>query len=452
MEDNMIWFLLMGIAAGAAIGYLIALVRHKKSAPEVQKAQLQLIMEQDHTAALEKNLTRVNELLQEERAKADKLNTEKATLSANFSNLKEKLETQKKEVSELQNKFSLEFKNLANEIFEEKSKKFTDQNKNNLGEILTPLKERIQKFEQQVTENNKESIQWNTALREQLKNMTALNKQMSAETENLTRALKGDAKAQGNWGEILLESILEKVGLTKNVHYFKEHNLKAEDGSNQRLDYILKLPDDKCLVIDSKVSLTAYTRYIEEEVKEKKAEQLKLHMDSILTHIKTLSARNYQNLHQIKQPDYVMMFVANEPALLIALQQDNQLYEKALDKNIVLVSTSTLLATLRTISYIWKQDSQTKNAIEIARQAGAMYDKFSAFTDDLIKVGSNLKTTQSNYEEAMKKLSEGKGNLVNRAESLKKLGAKSTKQLDPRIISRATDEEADPSSPNLFVN
>ena len=452
MEDNMIWFLLIGIAAGAAIGYLIALVRNKKSAPEVQKAQLQLIMEQDHTAALEKNLTRVNELLQEERAKADKLNTEKATLSAYFSNLKEKLETQKKEVSELQNKFSLEFKNLANEIFEEKSKKFTDQNKNNLGEILTPLKERIQKFEQQVTENNKESIQWNTALREQLKNMTALNKQMSAETENLTRALKGDAKAQGNWGEILLESILEKVGLIKNVHYFKEHNLKAEDGSNQRLDYILKLPDDKCLVIDSKVSLTAYTRYIEEEVKEKKAEQLKLHMDSILTHIKTLSARNYQNLHQIKQPDYVMMFVANEPALLIALQQDNQLYEKALDKNIVLVSTSTLLATLRTISYIWKQDSQTKNAIEIARQAGAMYDKFSAFTDDLIKVGSNLKTTQSNYEEAMKKLSEGKGNLVNRAESLKKLGAKSTKQLDPRIISRATDEEADPSSPNLFAN
>ncbi|MDB4291706.1 DNA recombination protein RmuC, partial [Cyclobacteriaceae bacterium] len=228
--------------------------------------------------------------------------------------------------------------------------------------------------------------------------------------------------------------------------------LKAEDGSNQRLDYILKLPDDKCLVIDSKVSLTAYTRYIEEEGKEKKAEQLKLHMDSILSHIKTLSARNYQNLHQIKQPDYVMMFVANEPALLMALQQDNQLYEKALDKNIVLVSTSTLLATLRTISYIWKQDSQTKNAIEIARQAGAMYDKFSAFTDDLIRVGSNLKTTQSNYEEAMKKLSEGKGNLVTRAESLKKLGAKSTKQMDPRMISRATDEEGDSTSPHLFAN
>ena len=452
MEFYIILLLLFGIGAGVAIGYLTALVRYKKSTPDEQKAQLQLKMELAQTVLLEKNLKELDHLLKIERTKTEKLNTENATLSANFLNLQKKLDTEKKELGELHNKFSLEFKNLANDIFEEKSKRFTDQNKNNLGEILTPLKERIQKFEQQVTLNNKESIQWNTALKEQLKNMTALNKQMTAETENLTRALKGDTKAQGNWGEILLESILEKVGLTKNVHYFKEHNLKAENGSNQRLDYILKLPDEKCLVIDSKVSLTAYARYTEEEDNEKKVEQLKLHMDSILTHIKTLSARNYQNLHQIKQPDYVMMFVANEPALVIALQQDNQLYEKALDKNIVLVSTSTLLATLRTISYIWKQDSQTRNAIEIARQAGAMYDKFSAFTNDLIKVGSNLKTTQSNYEEAMKKLSEGKGNLVNRAENLKKLGAKSTKNLDPRIISRANDKNTDPPSPNLFAN
>ncbi len=452
MEFNIILLLLFGMGAGVAIGYLTALLRYNKSTPDGQKAQLQLKMALAQTVSLEKNLKELDQLLKDERTKTEKLNTENATLSANFLNLQKKLDTEKKELDQLQNKFSLEFKNLANEIFEEKSKKFTDQNKNNLGEILTPLKERIQKFEQQVTLNNKESIQWNTSLQEQLKNMATLNKQMTAETENLTRALKGDAKAQGNWGEILLESILEKVGLTKNVHYFKEHNLKAENGSNQRLDYILKLPDDKCLVIDSKVSLTAYARYTEEEENEKKIEQLKLHMDSILTHIKTLSARNYQNLHQIKQPDYVMMFVANEPALVIALQQDNQLYEKALDKNIVLVSTSTLLATLRTISYIWKQDSQTKNAIEIARQAGAMYDKFSAFTDDLIKVGSNLKTTQSNYEEAMKKLSEGKGNLVNRAENLKKLGAKSTKNLDPRMISRANDKNTDLPSPNLFAN
>ncbi len=452
MEFNIILLLLFGMGAGVAIGYLTALLRYNKSTPDGQKAQLQLKMALAQTVSLEKNLKELDQLLKDERTKTEKLNTENATLSANFLNLQKKLDTEKKELDQLQNKFSLEFKNLANEIFEEKSKKFTDQNKNNLGEILTPLKERIQKFEQQVTLNNKESIQWNTSLQEQLKNMATLNKQMTAETENLTRALKGDAKAQGNWGEILLESILEKVGLTKNVHYFKEHNLKAENGNNQRLDYILKLPDDKCLVIDSKVSLTAYARYTEEEEDEKKIEQLKLHMDSILTHIKTLSARNYQNLHQIKQPDYVMMFVANEPALVIALQQDNQLYEKALDKNIVLVSTSTLLATLRTISYIWKQDSQTKNAIEIARQAGAMYDKFCTFTDDLIKVGSNLKTTQSNYEEAMKKLSEGKGNLVNRAENLKKLGAKSTKNLDPRMISRANDKNTDLPSPNLFAN
>ena len=270
MEFNMILLLLFGMGAGVAIGYLTASLRYNKSTPDEQKAQLQLKMTLAQTVSLEKNLRELDQLLKNERTKTEKLNTENATLSANFLNLQKKLDTEKKELGELQNKFSLEFKNLANEIFEEKSKKFTAQNRDNLGEILIPLKERIQKFEQQVTLNNKESIQWNTALQEQLKNMATLNKQMTAETENLTRALKGDAKAQGNWGEILLESILEKVGLTKNVHYFKEHNLKAENGSNQRLDYILKLPDDKCLVIDSKVSLTAYARYTEEEENEKK--------------------------------------------------------------------------------------------------------------------------------------------------------------------------------------
>ncbi|NQW28106.1 MAG: DNA recombination protein RmuC [Flammeovirgaceae bacterium] len=441
MENGMILFLLIGIVVGGAMGYLIAIVLGKKTIdPASQELHLTLKMEQERSVSLQGDLELLNATVKEERENTLRLNGQNATLTANLLNLKEKLEDQKKEVLELQNKFSMEFKNLANDIFEEKTKKFTEQNKTNLGEILTPLKERIEKFEHQVERNNKESIQWNTALKTQLDHIKELNKQMTVDTENLTRALKGDAKTQGNWGEILLESILEKVGLTKNVHYFKEQNFKAEDGNNQRLDYILKLPDDKCLVIDSKVSLTAYTRYNEEDVKEKKAEQLKLHMDSILTHIKTLSARNYQNLYQIKQPDYVLMFVANEPALSVAFQEDDQLYEKALDKNIVLVSTSTLLATLRTVSYIWKQDAQTKNAVEIARQAGAMYDKFTGFVEDLLKLGSNLKTTQGYYEEAMKKLIDGKGNLIKRAEDLKKLGAKATKQLDSRIVDRSGDD------------
>jgi DNA recombination protein RmuC len=238
-----------------------------------------------------------------------------------------------------------------------------------------------------------------------------------------------------------LEGILRHAGLEKDVHYFKEQNYKTEDNLNQRLDYVIKLPDDKFLVLDSKVSLTAYANYFEETDDAKKEEYLKQHLASVKGHIKMLSSKNYQSLYEINQPDYVMMFVANEPALTTALREDADLYEEALDKNIVLVSTTTLLATLRTISYIWKQDLQNKNALEIARQAGALYDKFKNFTDDLIKVGNNLKSTQSSYEDAMNKLYDGKGNLISRSERLKELGAKTSKSMDQRLLDRATRDE-----------
>jgi DNA recombination protein RmuC len=237
-----------------------------------------------------------------------------------------------------------------------------------------------------------------------------------------------------------LEAILSKTGLEKGIHYEKEQNFKSEEGRNQRLDFIIKLPDDKSIVLDSKVSLTAYSKYFDADDTDKE-QWMKKHLDSIYGHIKLLSEKNYQNLYEIQQPDYVMMFIANEPALTIALKEDPGLYEKALDKNIVLVSTSTLVATLRTISYIWKQDLQNRNALEIARQAGALYDKFTAFTDDLIKVGKNLNTTQTAYKDAMNKLSVGKGNLVRRAEGLREIGAKATKQMDKRMLDRALDEE-----------
>jgi DNA recombination protein RmuC len=234
--------------------------------------------------------------------------------------------------------------------------------------------------------------------------------------------------------------ILEKVGLQKDVHYFKEQNFKNEEGANQRLDYIIKMPDDKYLVLDSKVSLTAYSNYFDHDEPELQAKYLKQHIESVNNHIKILGEKNYQNLYEIQQPDFVLMFVANEPALTIALKEDQNLYEKALDKNIVLVSTSTLLATMRTVSYIWKQDLQNKNAIEIARQAGALYDKFEGFTSDLLKVGVNLKQTKDNYDLAMNKLSQGSGNLVRRTETLKELGAKASKQLDQRLLDRSHGE------------
>ena len=367
------------------------------------------------------------------------LNARLTSSQSDYRHLEEKLREQKAELEQIREKFTHEFKNLANEILEEKSKKFTDQNNTNINALLSPLKERIEKFEQKVDRSSKESLQWNSALREQLNHLKELNQQVTREAENLTKALKGDSKRQGNWGEMQLEAILDKAGLEKDIHYFKEQNFKNEEGRNQRLDYIIQLPDDKFLVLDSKVSLTAYSEYFEEDGEDGQKRALKRHMDSIYTHIKTLGERNYQNLYDINQPDYIMMFVANEPALSVALREDPSLYEKALDKNIALVSTSTLLATLRTISYIWKQDLQNKNALEIARQAGALYDKFTAFTDDLVKVGKNLDQTQGSYKDAMKKLYEGKGNLVRRSELLRELGAKTSKQMDQRLLDKAED-------------
>jgi DNA recombination protein RmuC len=305
--------------------------------------------------------------------------------------------------------------------------------------LLNPLKEKIEKFEERAEKSSKENLQWNSALKEQINSLKELNMQITKEAESLTKALKGDSKTQGNWGEMQLEAILEKVGLQKGIHYEKEKNFKNEEGANQRLDYIIRMPDDKFLVLDSKVSLTAYSNYFDAEDEAEKAKYLKSHIESINNHIKILGEKNYQSLYEIQQPDYVMMFVANEPALTMALKEDHSLYEKALDKNIVLVSTTTLMATLRTISYIWKQDLQNKNAIDIATQAGQLYDKFVGFTEDLMKVGNNLKTTQNSFSDAMKKLYDGRGNLVRRTEILKELGAKATKTLDKRLIDKATE-------------
>ncbi|WP_258102858.1 DNA recombination protein RmuC [Marinoscillum sp. MHG1-6] len=439
MEITTVLILILGLAAGFGLGYLLAKSKKGSDGEETQKLRLQLEMEQKRNAQSAEEIKFMNEELRQERERIIDLNSQKSRLESDFRNLQERLNDQKKEVEDLQAKFKETFENLANKIFEEKSEKFTSQNKTNLGELLNPLKERIETFEKKVDQNSKDSLQWNTSLKAELSNLKDLNQKITKEAENLTKALKGDSKAQGNWGEMQLESILEKVGLLKDTHYFKEKNFKSENGSNQRLDYIIKLPDDKYLVLDSKVSLTAYSNYFDHEGTPDQEKYLKQHLDSINGHIKILGEKNYQNLYDIQQPDFVLMFVANEPALTIALKEDPALYEKALDKNIVLVSTSTLLATMRTVSYIWKQDLQSKNALEIARQAGALYDKFVGFTEDLLKVGNNLRQTKDNYDLAMNKLSQGTGNLVRRTEVLRELGAKTSKQNDQRLIDRSVD-------------
>ena len=359
----------------------------------------------------------------------------KLSNNSNIS-LEESHEKKSEELKQMKNILSLEFKNLANEIFEEKSKKFSSNNKETISTILDPLKERIQNFENKVEKSNQANSEWNGRLQEQIKSLKELNLQMSKEAENLTHALKGDSKTQGNWGELQVENILKKVGLKEGIGYDKEKNFKNEDDDNQRPDYIVNLPDGKNIIIDSKVSLTAYANYFNTKNSDEKKNLLKDHVKSVNNHVKSLSEKNYQNL-ELNQPDYILMFIANEPALGLALIEDSQIYDKALENNIIIVSTSTLLATLSTVAFMWKQDNQNKHALEIARQAGALYDKFCSFSDELIKVGSNIDSTKKTYSNAMKKLVDGKDNLVRKSERLRELGAKASKKIHSKLIDRA---------------
>ena len=340
------------------------------------------------------------------------------------------------EINQMKEMLTLEFKNLANEIFEEKTKKITEVNKENLSNILDPLKENIARFERKVESSNKDAVEFNAILKSEINHLKNETLKMRDDANNLDNALRGESKTKGDWGEQQMETILNAAGLEKNIHYEKEKNLKNENQDNQRLDYIVKLPGDKCIIIDSKVSLVAYVNYYNSEDKEDKKHYLKEHLKSINTHITTLSNKNYQDL-DINQPDYILMFMANEPAFKLAVLEDVSLYNKAIDRNIVMVTNSTLFATLKTVAYMWKQDKANKNAIEIARQAGSLYDKFQSFSEDLIKVGNNLNTTKNTYEDAMKKLTDGKDNLVRKTERLRELGAKASKKINPKLLDRS---------------
>ena len=340
------------------------------------------------------------------------------------------------ELNKIKEILGLEFKNLANEIFDEKTKKITDLNKENISSILNPLRENIERFERKVETSNKDALEFNAILKSEINHLKSETLKMRDDANNLANALRGESKTQGNWGEQQMETILNAAGLEKNIHYEKEKNIKTENLDNQRLDYIVKLPGEKCIVIDSKVSLVAYVNYYNAEDDEEKKIHLKEHLKSINNHITTLSNKNYQDL-DINQPDYVLMFMANEPAFKLAVLEDVSIYNKAIDKNIVMVTNSTLFATLKTVAYMWKQDKANKNAIEIARQAGSLYDKFQSFSEDLIKVGNNLNTTKNTYEDAMKKLTDGKDNLVRKTERLRELGAKTSKKINPKLVDRS---------------
>ena len=387
--------------------------------------------------AFEKNLHQINTEKEQIRTEKEVANIQLAKKEADFDSLLEKNKDQKQEVEQLQEKFTKEFENLANKILEEKTNKFTEQNKENMKNILSPLQDKILHFEKKVEDTHKESIDYHAALRQQIVGLSEMNAQMSKETLNLTKALKGDSKMQGNWGELVLERVLEKSGLEKGREYEVQQSFTTAEGNRVFPDVVINLPDGKKMIVDSKVTLTAYERFINEDNEDLKAQHLKDHVLAIKRHVDQLGDKNYHDLYQIESPDFVLLFIPMEPAFALALNEDTTLYNKAFEKNIVIVTPSTLLATLRTIDSMWANQKQQENALEIARQAGALYDKFEGFVSDLIKIGKKIDESKVEYSGAMNKLVEGKGNLITSVEKLKKMGAKAKKSLPESIINRA---------------
>lgn len=449
---NLLTFLIVFIVAlgiGIFIGKLLFTAQAKGEKISLEEKILALtqqysqVKEQASIEKLqfEKRIEVTNDEKERIRKEKDSLAIQLSKKEVDFENLWERNKEQKEEVEQLQAKFTKEFENLANKILEEKSNKFTEQNRENMKNILSPLQDKIQLFEKKVEDTHKESIDYHAALRQQILGLREMNIQMSKETINLTKALKGDSKMQGNWGELVLERVLEKSGLEKGREYEVQQAFTTEEGNRVFPDVVINLPDGKKMIVDSKVSLTAYEKYSNEEDDTIRLGWLKEHVNSIKRHVEQLGNKNYHDLYHIESPDFVLLFIPIEPAFAVALNEDNSLYNKAFEKNIVIVTPSTLLATLRTIDSMWTNQKQQENALEIARQAGALYDKFEGFVNDLIKIGKKIDESKTEYAAAMNKLVEGKGNLITSVEKLKKMGAKAKKALPESIINRAEKDE-----------
>ncbi len=372
--------------------------------------------------------------LMQEREKLAKANQSLESSRAYFTAQKEKIAELVQDRERNQEKFNKDFELIASKILEEKTHKFTEQNRTSLDILLNPLKENIKAFEEKVDRVYKMEADERNTLKGVITQLVDLNKTMSVETQNLTKALKGDTKKQGNWGEIILERVLERSGLVKDQEYRIQTSLQSADGSRFQPDVIIDLPDEKHLIVDSKVSLIAYERLVNADSDADREVFTKQHLVSIRNHVSDLSSKNYSDLYRISSPDFVMLFIPIESCFSVAVQKDAELFNFAWDKRVVIVSPSTLLATLRTIASMWKQERQNRNVLEIARLGGEMYDKFVGFVGDMESVGKNIRQSQDAYEKALNKLCDGRGNLTITAEKIKKLGAKASKQLDPKLL------------------
>lgn len=432
---------LLSLCIGGLIAWLLAKLRFTKGMLTPGEVESRYVLR-----ALYDNLQQQADVqkedLQEKSEEIKSLTVLLNTAQQDLKYLHEKLTSQQQEVEKLQQQARLEFENLANRLLEEKSQKFTAQNSQQLNELLHPLREKIKDFEDSIERKFIDEAKDRISLKTEIENLRQLNQQLSQDANNLATALKGDNKTQGDWGEFRLELLLEKAGLTKNIHYRAQPSFLDEEGQQKRPDFIIELPGNKHLILDSKVSLVAYEQFYNANEEQEKQRCLKAHCDSLRQHVKDLSSKNYPHLYQINSPDYLLLFVPIEPALNAAIQYDNKLFLDALDRNIVMVTTSTLLATMRTVSYLWKQENQQKNALDIARQSGLLYDKLCNFVEDLRLLGQRLDLAQGAYHDAMNKLVDSRKyghTLLGRAEKIKALGAKTSKQLPPELLDSASD-------------
>jgi len=397
--------------------------------PPVYKNDETISYLKDEKQKLADELNDLRERYTEERSKL--IQTE-ALLNLQY----DKFQEQQQSLEGLQQKFTLAFSEVANKILDEKTAKFTVQNQSNLETILSPLKANIKAFEEKVDKVYKDEAAERNHLKGVIFQLMDQSKQIQTDANNLTKALKGDNKKQGNWGEVILERVLESSGLVKGREYRVQASLKSDDGAKLQPDVVIDLPDEKHLIVDAKISLVAYEEMMNSPTEEEKVSNLKRHLISVKSHIDGLAGKNYQNLYQINSPDFVLLFMPIESSFSVTVQADHELFNYAWDRKVVIVSPTTLLATLRTIASIWKVDRQNKNVFEIAEEAGALYDKFVGFITDMEKIGKHLDLSQKAHEEAFKKLQYGSGNLIGKVEKIKKLGAKtkSNKQIDARFL------------------